>query len=124
MKTKELLFFSIVLTMITFNISCNKDEYEHYIEVSDFRVVSASEFAPTEVYVITQKTYQGKNDFMYIHVGSDSERDTTETTSLTTEKMSYTDTLELYYSNPGSYTVSLDVGGQNYTDSFTLKSND
>lgn len=126
MKSKLLatLFIGI---MISF--ACEKDKKNNStLTVGAFSVVAKRDTVPCEINVIYTTTSLGLNNYLFIHEGAfldpeyTNQKDSTQSTSMSTEELSRTDTLKLYYNKAGNYQVSMEAKDNVYKENITLYS--
>ncbi len=125
MKTIKIQFLLslVVIAIALIWTSCEKND-KSVFKVNEFKVEPQSDTAPTDVFVITEKTANGSNSYRYIHYGAYSidgvAKDSTERYSMSSQEFTMKDTLTLSYLYEGTYEVILEAGGKKYSESFTL----
>lgn len=103
-------------------MACEKETIRKF-EFKVFDVLPEADTVPTKVLVKTCVIYCG--EYTYFHDGAYNSFSPTDTTNQETWNAcgdgTYTSTDTLFYLNPGTYEIRLDVkDGESYSKSFTL----
>lgn len=129
MKTiRQNVMTAIVVFVSLFWIGCEDKQPQSRVEVNTFLVVAEKDTVPCAVNVIYSTTSTGYNKILFIHEGAfldqeyEKQRDSTEHISMSTEEISRTDTLELFYNEEGKYHIILEVKDNLFSKEITLYS--
>jgi len=126
MKRSILIILAISAAL---NFACeDNNKNDSSIKIHNFSVIPEKDTVPCKVNIIISETRIGAIRYLFIHEGAflDQEyttpKDSTQMMSMSTEEVSRTDTLEIYYNSSGNYKITLEVNSEVYEDDIVLYS--
>jgi len=122
-------FLIILAVLAALNFACeDNNKNDSSIKIHNFSVIPENDTVPCKVYIIISETRIGAIRYLFIHEGAyldqefTNQKDSTQFMSMSTEEVSSTDTIEIYYNSSGNYKITLEVNSKVYEDDIVLYS--